>query len=222
MVLELLQELFQYRADSVDRNTWCCSRAACNSVKEYIMDGQCRNTKIYHCTIEMARKLNEAADFAEQIISPMQWSPEYPVCCSLHCCKHKKTGLWTPLHVAVAYASSDTIEIIQSLWWRDNPSVRKDYATCSPQEELTTMMEQWKYRRFGSQAKLFYVVCSENCLCDVKQALNTIHWRKKTTFEIFLGVDKLDLRPGDSWQIESSDEDHSLRNGDTQQYTESW
>ena len=201
MIPEPLQELFKHHTDWMDLDTWCRSRVTCKTVNivialhsklKEVLRIQHKASKI----AEMERKLDEAAEIAQEIISQEEWSPENRRCCSRNC--SNKTGIWVPLRVMLKYAAPDTIEQIESLWWRNNPTVRHDYVTYAPQQEVTTWMKQWMKQHCSSEAHApsFYVVCSESCLLDVKQALKTIHWRTQRKVRVFLGVEKLVLRSG--------------------------
>ena len=194
-VVEILEHLFRHNAESVDRNTWCHCRTASKNVKTYVMESQCRNTKIYRARQTMALKLDEAAQIAQQIISPRPWSPADPRCCSLHCRNsfNAQTGIWSPPLVVLSRESPENVRIVENQWWRNNLSARRWYIESSPQTTLMDLMQDMRNRQRESQIKVFYVACSEGCLHDVKQALNSIHWRNPEEFDIFLGVDKIFL-----------------------------
>ena len=219
-----LEQLFQHHADVVDLTTWCRCRAASKDVNKYTMDNPSENTHMYRCkqipkrmAIDrvkqtMSRMLDEAAEHARQMISTQRWSQDRPRCCSRYCYNNcnAQTGIWAPLHVVLPRESSENVRTVSKLWWRNKPAARGLYLTSSPQQKLTTLMREWKSHGHRARIKSYYVACSEACLHDVKQALETIHWRNPEDFYIFLGVDKLVLksdqaRSGDFWGSESSE-----------------
>lgn len=224
---KVLENMFQYKAHTLDRSTWGRCRAACKSVKQDIMDAQCKNTEIWNSVSPMHKHLDEAASKARELISPHVWTTEDPRCSSQHCCN--KTGIWTPPHIIFPDDSPKTASIIENQWWRDKPCVRNYYPTYLQQRLLTITMDEWQsdYKdRFGVPIKRLYVVCSEECLHDVKVALDCIHWRNRLLpnaspicgeFEIFLGVHNLQLESESVSQSESSDETVWQLDGDSEQ-----
>ena len=205
----VLETLFQQSAAFADASTWCRCRTACTTLKQHIMESRCPRTLIYEGKCRIYDKLDEAgAEGLEMIYTAEQWSEEKPRCCSLHC--SNSTGIWTPPKNTLAHPLPDNLSNLEDIWWRNNPSARFKYGyeTATPQERLTIMMEHWKYGRFGAQIKKFYVVCSESCLHDVRLAVEWMHWRNRLEFEIFLGVQELELSPTSDSQEESSDDIH--------------
>ena len=178
MAVECFEQLFEHNAHYLDLKTWCVCRAACNTIECH-----CRNRKIYQTKIDVSRKLEEAREIAQQIISPKPWSRDDPRCSSRYCCN--MTGTWTP----PSFVLYDEIP-----WWKNRQAVRHCYISTWPQEQLPCVSDVRK-------AISVYVVCSESCLYDIIQALETIHWRKESFFETFLGVDQV------PYHSESSDED---------------
>ena len=219
-----LEHLFRHNGDVVDLSTWCRCRAASKGVNKYTMDNDSENTDIYHrkqipkkamisrVKRTTSRKLDEAAESAQQMIWPGSWTEDERRCCSLHCYNdcNAQTGIWAPLHVVIARESLENATTVREMWWRNEPAVRNRYLTCSPQQKITTFMKEWKRDYLRSEIKFYYVACSESCLHDVKESLDIIHWRNPEEFHVFIGVEKTVLksdqsRSGDFWGSESSE-----------------
>jgi len=111
-----LEHLLKHDADVADLNTWLRCRALSRDMKNLAMTTQSQNAKIYHIKGGMTHALDEAAQFAHQMISPKKWSEEDPRCCSL-CCRGKgKTGFWYPRHVVLSRASQQDVTLIENQW----------------------------------------------------------------------------------------------------------
>ena len=156
------------------------------------------------CDLKMdfADKMNEAAQIAQQLIFSEPWSPANPRCCSLYCCNrfNAQTGIWTPPHVFLPHETLDKVRIAENLWWRNKQAARGFYTTSMPPVKLTKLMRRDKSH------DVFYVACSESCLDDVKEALDTIHWRNPLSLRLYVGVDKVWLH-NYTYSASSSDTD---------------
>ena len=191
-----LEHLLKHDADVADLNTWLRCRALSRYMKNLAMTTPSQNAKIYHIKGGMTHALDEAAQFAHQMISPKKWSEEDPRCCSL-CCRGKgKTGFWYPRHVVLSRASQQDVTLIENQWWRNDRSARGLYGCSDPQKKLKEIIAT-DTSLASSSLRHTYVVCSEACVLDATSALETIHWRSirvnRWAFQVILGVDRLVL-----------------------------
>ena len=133
MVIAVEEILFEHNADNLHRNTWCSCRAASKTLNKYLMTRKFGYTQIYHTKIRLARKLDEAAEIAQQIISPERWTLTNQRCCSLHCNSklEAQTDIWIPRHVVLYVVCTesclhDVKKALSTIHWRN----RQEYAVC--------------------------------------------------------------------------------------------